>query len=184
MIGDVRAVRGGEVQERLRKVNQNNSNIDRISTFRFSLIYILLSLCLLTLLVTTSLGGAPIASPTIPMASPTVTQTENLTNLTNQNKNWQNLSDYYKNETLYYQNLYENDSINVSNKNIFEIKNNIDVINQNIMQINQDIKNIENKTELNFYIGIIIEVTLLSFLGLSIYFKKIENYIIKNRKSK
>ena len=154
------------------KLKKKTADIDRNCPFRLSFIFIGFNLCLLTLIAVTSSGGVPTASPTTPIASPTVVQTENTTNLTNQNKNWQDLADYYKNETQYYLNLYENESTNVSNKNIIEFKNNIAVINQNITRINQDIKNIENKTEFNFYMGIIIEASLLSLLGISIYFKK------------
>ena len=115
-------------------------------------------------LLTTSLGAAPTPSPTI-------SQSETIANLTNQVRNWQDLADYYKNQTQSYQNLYENESINVSNKNINEIKNNINYINQNITLLNQDIKNIGTYLEMKIYLGIIIEISLISLFAIGIYIK-------------
>ena len=142
----------------------NKSNVNHFKTIRVVLICLIFSFSGLTL-ITTSLGAAPTPSPTI-------SQSETIANLTNQVGNWQNLADYYKNQTQSYQNLYENESVNISNKNIMEIKNNINYINQNITQLNQDIKNIGMNLEINFYIGLIIEISLVSLFAIGVYIKR------------
>ena len=152
--------------------------LNRNNIFRFFLIYIVFGLFILSLFVQTSLGGVPTPDPTVTIASPTATQTLNPTDIINQT-NWQNIADYYKNESQYYQNIYENESVNTSNKNIIEIKNNINIINQNINQLNKDIKNGGTNLEINFYLGLIIEISLISLFAIGVYIKR---NVPKNRK--
>lgn len=145
-------------------MTSNKSNVNNFKTIRLVLICLIFCFSGLTL-ITISLGAAPTPSPTI-------SQSETISNLTNQVRNWQNLADYYQNQTQSYQNLYENESVNISNRNIIEIKNNINYINQNITQLNQDIKNIGTNLEINFYIGLIIEITLVSLFAIGVYIKR------------
>ncbi len=146
-------------------------NINNFKTIRIVSICLIFSFFELTLL-TTGLGAAPTPSPTI-------SESATIANLTNEARNWQSLADYYKNQTQSYQNLYENESVNISNKNVIEIKNNINLINQNITQINQDIKNIGTNLEINFYLGLIIEISIISLVAIEVYIKRKNS---KNRK--
>lgn len=139
-------------------------NINRCTAIRIFLIFIYFSFSALALIAVSS-GGAPAPSPTI-------SQSDTIQDLQNQVRNLQSLTDYYKNETNYCKNLYENESANVSNKNIIDVKNNINAINYNITQIYNDIKNIENNLVINFYMEIIIEITLIGSL-ITIYYKYI-----------
>jgi len=85
--------------------------------------------------------------------SPIVTDDEKSEDLRTQIRNLESLVDYYKNETQQYTNIYENESVNISNKYLIEINNNIVTINQNITQINQKIEKIE-KIILNIEIAL------------------------------
>lgn len=80
----------------------------------------------------------------------------------------------YKNESEYWKNVYENESFNVSNKNIMYIKNEVYSINQQIIKIDQTIMNIENKVNL-IYIAVIFTLCE-SLISISVlvknYFKK------------
>jgi hypothetical protein len=140
-------------------------NLNR--TIRLALVCIFFSLYGLTLLTTTSLGGAPTPNPI-------ATQSEAVADLTSQVNNLQSLTDYYKNQTQYYQNLYENESVNTSNKNVNDIRNNIVTINQNILQVYQNIETIQNNIfNLQIMVGITFAITLFGSLNeFKIYINK------------
>ena len=123
-------------------------NVNKNRYIRTVLIWIIFGLFMFTSLTAVSSGGGDTET-----LSPIVTDDEKSEDLRTQIQNLESLVDYYKNETQYYTNIYENESVNISNKYLIEINNNIVTINQNITKINQKIEKIE-KIILNIEIAL------------------------------
>ena len=141
-------------------------NVNKYRFTRTVLVWIICVLFMLTSLPTVSFVSGSTETP----SSGTI---DNLTleDMTTQVQNLESLADYYKNETQYYRNVYENDSVNISNKYLIEINNNITTINHNIIQINQKIENIENILKIEIVLfGSLIAIS--SSLFIKIYKRK------------